>query len=198
MQPLPSGLAMEESGQLPDSLYAKDAAALMSSFKSQTYRSFCGPASLATVMRAYGDAKADQRQVFPSIGAKVKAFYSGVSLAELSSLATSAGLKNEVVYANTLSVDEFRDRVKANLANEGDFTLVNYDRRVLGEQGSGHISPIAAYDSRRDAFLVLDEAGYKYPFTWVSAKQLFAAAHTKDGERYRGLLFTTQYVNKHK
>jgi len=36
--------------------------------------------------------------------------------------------------------------------------------------------------------LILDTAGYKYPYTWVPVELLYQAAATKDGERSRGLL----------
>jgi len=69
------------------------------------------------------------------------------------------------VYADALSLDTFRERLKANLGSAGDFVVVNYDRRVLKQSGAEHISPVGAYDEAQDAFLVLDEAAYKYPFT---------------------------------
>jgi hypothetical protein len=63
----------------------------------------------------------------------------------------------------------------------------------LNQSGAGHISPIAAYDEPGDAFLILDQAAYKYPFTWVPAKNLFDAARTLDGARSRGLLLISGY-----
>lgn len=173
--------------------YTKDFAPLARGFRSQVYRSFCGPASLATVLRAYGVKQADQTAMFSSLGARLNAFYTGMSLAELASLARSAGLRSEVIYADTLSLENFRARVKENLSHEGDFVVINYDRRVLKQSGGGHISPVGAYDESQDAFLVLDEAGYKYPFTWIPARLLYDAVHTRDGGRFRGVLFIRAY-----
>jgi len=176
-----------------DVRYTKDLKSLEQSFRGQVYRSFCGPASLATVLRAYGVSKADQASVFPSVGAKLKAFYMGMSLPELAAVARSDGLVTELVYADQLNLQSFRERLKANLAREGDFVLVNYDRRVLKQKGIGHISPVAAYDEQQDAFLVLDEAAYRYPWTWVPASLLFAAVHTEADGRFRGVLFIRGY-----
>lgn len=173
--------------------YAKDFPQLERSFRPQVYRSFCGPASIATVLRAYGVHGADQTSVFPSLTGKLKAFYSGMTLAELDELAKSSGLRTQLVYADELSVETFRDRLKTHLAQPGDFVLVNYDRRVLKQKGMGHISPVAAYDEGSDSFLVLDEASYRYPFTWVPAPLLYAAAHTKFAGRFRGVLFIDGY-----
>lgn len=174
--------------------YDKDFGSLANGFTSQRYRSFCGPASISTVLRAYGAKLADQSAVLPSRVSEFKVFYSGMSLAELATLAESVGLHNELVYADTLDVDTFRERLKTNLANGGDFILVNYDRRVLKQTGVGHISPVAGYDNIQDEFLVLDEAAYKYPFTWVPAQLLFDAIYTRDGDRYRGVLFIHAYA----
>jgi hypothetical protein len=127
--------------------------------------------------------------MFPSLLAKLDTFYSGMSLAELAELASSVGLHAEIVYADAFDLDSFRSRLKENLGRQGDFVVVNYDRRVLKQSGAGHISTVAAYDESRDAFLVLDEAAYRYPFTWVPAPLLYAAVHTRAGERFRGVLF---------
>ena len=169
---------------IDDLHYAKDFAQLERSFKLQVYRSFCGPASIAMVLRAYGVNGADQISLFPSLTGKLKAFYSGMTLAELDALAKSSGLRTQLVYADKLSLETFRERLKANLGREGVFVLVNYDRRVVKQQGMGHISPVAVYDPRSDAFPVLDEASYRYPWTWVPAQS--------DG-RFRGVLFIEGY-----
>jgi hypothetical protein len=169
------------------SSYDADLASLTRAFRPQAFRSFCGPSSMATVLRAYGK-DADQETVVPSIPKRLKVFYSGMSLAELGSLARDNGLQAQVVYADSINVDQFRELLKTNLGHAGDFVLINYDRKVLKQAGAGHISPIGAYDSSRDAFLILDEAGYRYPFTWVPAPLLYAAARTPADDRFRGLL----------
>src|SRR5687767_12038358 len=82
--------------------YTKDLPRLTRAFESQTYRSFCGPASLTTVLRAYGADSADQTEIFPSFGAKLDTFFTGMSLAELAALAESRGLRTEIIYADEL------------------------------------------------------------------------------------------------
>jgi hypothetical protein len=180
-------------GDLPSGDYGRDFAALADAFRPQRYRSFCGPATIETVLRAYGDVGADQGKLFPSLSSKLDTFYSGMSLAELAELAHSVGLRAEIAYADAFSLDSFRERLQANLARKGDFVIVNYDRRVLNQSGAGHISSVAAYDRSRDAFLVLDEAAYRYPFTWVPTSLLYQAVHTRAGEHFRGVLFISGY-----
>jgi hypothetical protein len=172
-----------------DPRYLMDFASLERAFRPQEYRSFCGPATLSTVVRAYGASDVDQNSIFPTFGARLSVFYNGMTLAELDALARSAGLRAQLVYADDITMESFRERVKTNLTHRGDFVVVNYDRRVLKQEGAGHISAIGAYDPERDAFMVLDEASYRYPFTWVPVALLYAAMHTKDGEKFRGVLF---------
>src|SRR5688572_13064029 len=74
------------SDAAPD-MYARDFEALNSAFTPQNYRSFCGPASISTILRAFGNTQADQAALLPSIGEKLDVFYSGMSLAELHNLA---------------------------------------------------------------------------------------------------------------
>ena len=76
--------------EMPSS-YDTDLASLTRAFRPQAFRSFCGPSSMATVLRAYGK-DADQKTVVPSILERLKVFYSGMSLAELGSLAQDSGL----------------------------------------------------------------------------------------------------------
>jgi len=186
--PLPQPL-QAWTGEAPSGSYTQDFAALTSAFRPQQHRSFCGPATIETVLRAYGHSDVTQASVFPSLSSKLDTFYTGMSLAELAQLAQSSGLRAEIAYADSLDLEAFRARLKANLEQPDDFVVVNYDRRVLKQAGAGHISVIAAYDEPRDAFLVLDEAAYRYPFTWIPAPLLYKAAHTRAGDHYRGVLF---------
>lgn len=193
---LPTPLQAWEPSALPAaSSYDSDVKSLTAAFRPQVFRSFCGPASMATVLRAYGK-DADQKTVVPSIIWKLKVFYSGMSLAELGSLAQESGLRARIVYADSVDAAEFRELLKSNLSRAGDFVLINYDRKALKQSGAGHISPVAAYDSNHDTFLVLDEAGYRYPFTWVPAELLYAAARTQADDHYRGLLLVEGLSSK--
>jgi len=54
--------------------------------------------------------------------------------------------------------------------------IVNYNRGDLDQTGTGHFSPIGAYDEASDAVLVLDTARFKYPAHWVALPRLFLAA----------------------
>ena len=42
-----------------------------------------------------------------------------------------------------------------------EFVVASYDRRSLGQTGTGHFSPIAAYEKSSDSVLILDVARFK-------------------------------------
>lgn len=178
----------EEELSRAASPYGADLQPLMAAFQPQSHRSFCGPATLATVLRA-GGHPASEWALFSAPTDGLRTFYGGMSLEELANLAQTNGLRGEIVRGNELTVESFRERLKQNLENAGDYVIVNYDRRALNQTGAGHISAVGDYDPNRDTFLILDQALYRYPWTWVPTQQLYQSVRTLDGETYRGVLF---------
>lgn len=156
---------------------------LSRAFAPQIHGSFCGVASAVDALRALG-FHVTQETVFDERTERVQtwsqAFFGGLTLDELGAFLAAAGAVTLVTHAEPGSVDAFRAAAQANLARRGDFLLVNYDRRVLHEEGSGHISPLAAYDAASDSVLVLDTASYKYPPHWVPLASLHRAMATAD------------------
>ena len=61
-----------------------------------------------------------------------------------------------------------------------DILVVSYDRRTLGQTGSGHFSPLAAYDTESDSVLILDTARFKYGAHWVPLSLLHSAMIPQD------------------
>ena len=51
-----------------------------------------------------------------------------------------------IAAAISTTLQAFRKQVAENLPQPGNFVLVNYLRREIGQEWGGHISPIAAYD----------------------------------------------------
>jgi hypothetical protein len=80
-----------------------------------------------------------------------------------------------VVKASDTDVDAFRQAARANLGSEGDYLLVNYGRKHLGQTPSGHISPLAAYHAPSDRLLILDVAAHKYPPVWARLDEVWEA-----------------------
>jgi glutathione gamma-glutamylcysteinyltransferase len=130
----------------------------------------------------------------------------GITLAEFRCLAICQGLSVETQYADddSTTLESFRsvirqvcveDKVEATTNKEERFDttsqdlsavlVVTYDRKVIGQTGSGHFSPIAAYDEASDNVLILDTARFKYGSHWVAVSTLFEALKSIDKESGR-------------
>ena len=70
------------------------------------------------------------------------------------------------VNPNNVSVEQIRQDIVSALMNPFQRVLVHYDRSVLGQEGTAHFSPLGSYSKKRDSFLILDVAKYKYPPVW--------------------------------
>ncbi|GET37199.1 Phytochelatin synthase [Microseira wollei NIES-4236] len=95
-------------------------------------------------------------------------------------LLASYRTKVKVYHASDTSLAEFRRLAVENLKQPGNFVLINYLRRSIGQERGGHISPIAAYNEASDRFLILDVSRYKYPPVWVKTEELWQAMATQD------------------
>lgn len=108
----------------------------------------------------------------------------GITFATFACLAKCQGLDVDAVYGSNSTVDDFRGAVRRvcteptssdEVARPTSFLVVSYDRRVLGQTGSGHFSPVGAYDESSDSVLVLDTARFKYGPHWVPLPSMFDA-----------------------
>lgn len=79
-----------------------------------------------------------------------------------------------------LSLSNMQYELKAALIDPDARVMINYDRKELGQLGGGHFSPLGAYDTSTDSFLIMDVAKYKYPPVWVGSDTLFSAMATVD------------------
>ena len=88
----------------------------------------------------------------------------------------------KAVLGTNSTVDEFRCIVKETCTAPSSiqtrpttFLVVSYTRKVIGQTGSGHFSPIGAYDEASDHVLILDTARFKYGPHWVPLELIFEA-----------------------
>ncbi|KAL7549330.1 hypothetical protein ACHAWF_012600 [Thalassiosira exigua] len=79
-----------------------------------------------------------------------------------------------------LTASKVRFDLKAALIDPDARVFINFDRKVLGQVGGGHFSPLGAYHASTDSFLIVDTAKYKYPPVWVGTSDLFASMATVD------------------
>uniref|UniRef100_A0A061QZH9 glutathione gamma-glutamylcysteinyltransferase n=1 Tax=Tetraselmis sp. GSL018 TaxID=582737 RepID=A0A061QZH9_9CHLO len=91
--------------------------------------------------------------------------YMGTCLSQLACIARANGLDTDLFLWGTFTVDDFRHHLAS--MSDSELVALNFDRRGLGQEGGGHFSPIAGYNSRRDMVLVLDVARYKYVPWWA-------------------------------
>lgn len=113
----------------------------------------------------------------------------GITLNAFKCLALCQGLLVKSHFASEESLEGFRSAVrKACVESDehplnGDpdpFLVVSYSRKVVQQTGSGHFSPVAAYDEASDKVLILDTARFKYGAHWIDLPLLYEAMQPVD------------------
>jgi glutathione gamma-glutamylcysteinyltransferase len=116
----------------------------------------------------------------------------GITLTQLACLARCNGARAEMRFAEMSLLEAFRAAIRESASSAGEQHLVvAYDRRTLGQTGSGHFSPIGGMHPDRDLALLLDVARFKYPPHWVPIEMLFRAMLPVDPASKRSRGFVT-------
>jgi hypothetical protein len=196
--PLPEHLIALDSAEGAALLAASEHGAydrLVPHYVPQRNPNFCGPATIAMILNALGAGagrRFDQDSVFTRRTEAVRGqgaiVRQGMNLATLGGYLAAHGLRVEVHQAGQSSLAEFRETAVAALGDAERYVAITYAREALGQEGRGHVSPLAAYHAESDRFLVLDVSRHKYPPVWVEAGRLFAAMNTVAGNSTRGYL----------
>ncbi|MCB9679662.1 MAG: phytochelatin synthase family protein [Alphaproteobacteria bacterium] len=198
--PLPPGhtaLSSPAGAERLERAVRADHPGLIGALQTQEKASWCGVASAVTVLNAAGGTLT-QDAFFTPEAREVRGWlattFTGMTLDAFAGMVRAHGLDATPTHAEDASVEQLRAVALENLGASGDWLVVNYDRREVGEAGGGHLSPLSAYDPETDEVLLLDVAGYKYPPHWVPLERLFAAMDTRDGEsgRSRGWVVVRQ------
>lgn len=119
----------------------------------------------------------------------------GITIDQLAGMIGTFAVNVKLTHAAESSVETFRADARSALAKPGQFVIVNYLRKAMGQERGGHISPLAAFDVETDRFLILDVARYKYPPVWVKTADLFTAMNTTDSDnenKTRGYVLVTK------
>ena len=106
-------------------------------------------------------------------------FYTDSQPTPASELQTCMEHTNKILYRSS-SLDTFRTAIIAGSRQSKFYIVVNNSRKVLGQSGDGHFSPIAGYHSKSDMCLILDVARFKYPAYWCSVQLLYEAIKKED------------------
>lgn len=181
-------------------------------YETQKNQAFCGVASMVMVLNAIHAPAPTSPEYQPynvftqenvldqateAVLPRAVLMRQGMTLDQLGQLLGLHPVTVEVRHAAPGGLDAFRSAARDALAGRDRYVLVNYLRRVLGQERGGHISPLAAYDGKADRFLILDVARYKYPPVWVTAADLFDAMNTPDadnGDKTRGYVLVSRPV----
>lgn len=116
----------------------------------------------------------------------------GLQLRQMRGMLEAHGLTADM---HVVSPDASRWQAMAdllrNLKEPGDFVIINYQRKAMGQTGGGHFSLLAAYDSTSRSFLVMDVNPMNADWVWVRADLLFKAMQTFDTIENRGYLLVS-------
>jgi hypothetical protein len=120
-------------------------------------------------------------------GKQVKDF--GYQVRQLDEMLRANGLTTRLVIVDDGKAEqEIRNDLIENLKHRGDFVIVSYHRKAVGQQGGGHISPLGAYDLESDSFLVLDVNPTNAGWVWMPTATLIKGMRTFDTVENRGYI----------
>ncbi len=139
--------------------------ALAEQFHTQAEPAFCGLGTLVMVLNAleidpgrtwkgpwrwYSEEHLDCCRSLDDVAKD------GITLTQLACLARCNGAKTSVSFAESASLEAFRAAVREATSKAGELhVVVAYDRRALGQTGSGHFSPVGGLHEGRDLVLLL-------------------------------------------
>jgi len=131
----------------------------------------------------------DEFQEIAACHGAVADLYRPPSSSSSSSLATNTGDASTPIGSSSfVDLGQFRRDVIRAVSGPWDpavstpcgYMVVSFWRPALGQTGTGHFSPLAAYHSPSDRALVLDVARFKFSPYWVSLPELFDAMQNVD------------------
>jgi glutathione gamma-glutamylcysteinyltransferase len=185
--------------------------ALMEQYSTQSEPAYCGMSTLVVVLNALAvDPRQtwkgpwrwyDERMLNCCVDLE-EVKQTGITLRTFACLAHCQGIQAHVHYVDDAphTLDHFRATVQRacnedqssdsnkkedTTAINNAFLVVSYNRKVLGQTGSGHFSPLAAYDAQSDHVLILDLARFKYGAHWVPISLLYEAMQSMDPDTGR-------------
>lgn len=197
------------SNRLISSDYNRQYFALASYVDTQERLTFCGISSMAAALNSLPTMERPitpelaphpfftEESIFTEATIKIKSrddvLRGGLTLEQIKQYLTALGASPKIYYGSDLTEDTLRKIIKSTLANPYQRVMADFDRKVLNQLGSGHFSPIGAYDSKSDSALILDVAKFKYPPFWVKTSDLLASLKTIDPDsgKSRGIVQIT-------
>mmetsp|Transcript_13676 Transcript_13676/g.41253 ORF Transcript_13676/g.41253 Transcript_13676/m.41253 type:complete len:502 (+) Transcript_13676:89-1594(+) len=185
------------------SQYMEGYFALASHFHTQSEPAYCGLGTLAMSLNALsvdplrqwkGVWRFYDENMLDCCKSLTLVQQEGITIPEYVCLARCNGALAQLTYAEESSIEEFRTTLLECTKHQDQVLTCSYSRKVLGQTGDGHFSPIAGYDPASDHCLIMDVARFKYPPHWVPVPLLFEAMlpHDKTTQRSRGFMVLTR------
>uniref|UniRef100_A0A0D9WGI9 glutathione gamma-glutamylcysteinyltransferase n=1 Tax=Leersia perrieri TaxID=77586 RepID=A0A0D9WGI9_9ORYZ len=162
---------------------------LVSCFQTQSEPAFCGLASLAVVLNAlridpgrrwkgpwrwFDESMLDCCERLDTVKSK------GITFGKVACLAHCSGADVRPFRAREVTLRDFRRHLVRCASSQDCHLIASYHRKLLGQTGTGHFSPIGGYHAGKDMALILDVARFKYPPHWVPLPLLWEAMNTID------------------
>ncbi len=178
----------QETSQYKTNLYK-----LLRFYESQTRGTYCGIATAVVALNCLSIKAMESQYLENSYLFTQEDFFEGkigeavdpaitkkkgLTLYDMAKTMNTQPLSVNVYEATSFTNEAIRDRIKAALINPNQTVIALYHRKSLKQEGTGHWSPVAAYDHESDSFLILDVARYKYPPSWVSGEAFIAGMKT--------------------
>jgi hypothetical protein len=178
-------------------------------FISEKFLTYCGIASSVTVLNSLGVEAPDEPQIYPyKMFTQDNIFTDevlhhrrpldvekgGSTLEQQADFLGALHVGVEVYFGSDLDLDGCRQLLVDTLTSADRRVIVDFNRKTLGQKGSGHFSPLAAYHEGEDRFLLMDVARYKAPPCWVTAPVLYEALQGIDptSGKSRGFLVVSR------
>jgi hypothetical protein len=178
-------------------------------FISEKFLTYCGIASSVTVLNSLSVDSPDEPQIYPykmftqdnifteevlQNRRPLEVEKGGNTLEQLAGIVSVFDVQADTHFADSLDLDRCRDLLVETLKSPNRRVIVDFNRKTLNQKGSGHFSPLAAYHSGEDRFLLMDVAPYKSPPCWVKAEMLYNALTGVDAtsEKSRGFLIVSR------
>ncbi len=159
-------------------------------FISEKFLTYCGVASSAVVLNSLGIEAPDEPQIYPyKMFTQDNIFTDevlhhrrpldvekgGSTLEQQAVVLQALHVGVETYFGSDLDLETCRRLLIDTLQSPDRRVIVDFNRKTLGQKGSGHFSPLAAYHEGEDRFLLMDVARYKAPPCWVKASMLHEA-----------------------
>lgn len=113
----------------------------------------------------------------------------GYQLRQLDDMLRANGLATTpVIVDDTKTEQDIRGELRHNLQQGGDYVIVNYQRKAIGQRGGAHISPLGAFDATTDSVLVMDVNPASAGWVWVPTTSLIKGMRTFDTVENRGYI----------